>query len=126
MIGSVLNGIRISAGVSATSTVTTGNTGTMYTCPASSYAIVQVYVEWASNFSGSASILVDDKIAMYFDDTTAALQVRAPITNMIVGSLTHPDVMSFTIGPSQTLKLQNAGGSTATYHVSGVCFISGT
>lgn len=126
MIGSILNGIRISSAVSATGTVTTGNTGTMYTCPASSYAIVQVAVTWASAFSGSANLRIDSKQVFFFDDNTGGNAYTFPVAQLLAGSLTHPVVLQLTVGPSQVLDLVNSGGSTATYYVTGVCFISGT
>lgn len=125
MIGSITNGIRISSAISDQTAVTNGSTTTIYTCPANSYAEVQVALNWESNFSGSANLRIDGDVVMHFDDNTGTNLSLFPVVQMLAGSLTHPDILRLVIGPSSILSIANSGGSTVTCYVTGVCFISG-
>lgn len=92
--------IKIQTAVSASAFLSTGGTSsTIYTCPASSYAIL--------NFSGDEGAagyaLVSDNKAVKKDNTSS-------------GSNT------FYVGPGQTVKVTCTNGTLVTFYVTGVEF----
>lgn len=110
-------GMRVTGAVSATSSATSG---TLYTAPANSYAIIQVY--WSSATNGrSISISVATRPVWFATYTTTdGILISSAPSKTLGGSMSQASVHSIYVGPGQALSFsQTAADNVA---VSGVQF----
>lgn len=106
--------LKISSAVSAT--VSANNTtSTLYTCPANSYAILNVYVT-SSSASTSNSIQVDGK--------TVILLGNGAVVPSVTTTSSASAGFTLYVGPSQVITVVSAGIGVVTANVTGVCFIN--
>lgn len=111
MVGSVLSGIKISQAVAASNTAN-NNTVNIYTCPAESYAILNVTCT-------GAAVAGWVKIGNY-----AVASIASGATFPAFGSTDRGASMTVYLGPSQVLKVTSNGAGNVSVDVTGVEFIN--
>lgn len=110
--------LKVSAAVSA-SIATTSTSGTLYTCPANSYAIVNVHCETNGTTGHTAFASVAGAVVCQ-----VAYDQRNNSTDTAVRTFTKAISNNVIVGPGQSITYEKTAQTTTRVYVSGVAFIN--
>lgn len=116
-MGTVGQQVSVSAAVTAQGTLAAGTT--LYTCPANSYAQVNIFITQSSG-AGSGSLTIDNR-------TLYQTGFQTGPNGGVSGTGSNWTMSGVVIGPGQVLKCNSTSGTPAeSVFVSGVQFTNGS
>lgn len=110
--------LKVSAAVSA-SIATTSTSGTLYTCPANSYALLNVHCETNGTSGHTAFAAVAGAVVCQVDYYTRNNSERSSVSSFCK-AISHGVI----VGPGQSLTYEKTAQTTTRVYISGVAFIN--